>query len=94
MQTLILIQGHQRYIEDGSFIKIKDIQLGYTIPASLYKYKVFNKIRIYAQVKNALTLTKYSGLDPEIAGGIFDSGVDRGEYPQARIYSMGIDCKF
>ena len=87
-------RASDRYIEDGSFIKIKDIQLGYTIPASLYKYKVFNKIRIYAQVKNALTLTKYSGLDPEIAGGIFDSGVDRGEYPQARIYSMGIDCKF
>ncbi len=87
-------RASDRYIEDGSFVKIKDIQLGYTIPTSLYRKKVFNKIRLYAQVKNALTLTKYSGLDPEIAGGIFESGVDRGEYPQARIYSMGIDCKF
>ncbi len=87
-------RASDRYIEDGSFIKIKDIQLGYTVPATLYKSKIFNKIRLYMQVKNALVLTKYSGLDPEIAGGIFDTGVDRGNYPQARIYSMGIDCKF
>ena len=87
-------RASDRYIEDGSFIKIKDIQLGYTIPSTLYKGKIFNKIRLYTQVKNAFTFTKYSGLDPEIAGGIFDTGVDRGSYPQARIYSMGIDCKF
>jgi len=87
-------RASDRYIEDGSFIKIKDIQIGYAIPASLYKNKIFSKIRVYAQVKNALVLTKYSGLDPEIAGGIFDTGVDRCSYPIARIYSMGIDCKF
>lgn len=87
-------RASNRYVEDGSFIKIKDFQLGYTLPASLFKNKSFSKIRIYSQVKNAFTFTKYSGYDPEIAGGIFDTGIDRGSYPQARTWSMGVDVKF
>lgn len=87
-------RASDRYVEDGSFVKIKDLQLGYTLPASLYKNKIFSKIRVYAQVKNAYTFTKYSGFDPEISGGIFDTGIDRGSYPQARTYSLGVDFKF
>lgn len=83
-----------RYVEDGSFAKIKDIQLGYTLPASVLKSKVISRLRLYAQVKNAYTFTKYSGFDPEISGGIMDSGIDRGAYPQARTFSMGLDIKF
>jgi TonB-linked SusC/RagA family outer membrane protein len=83
-----------RYVEDGSFAKIKDIQLGYTLPASLIKSKVISRLRLFAQVKNAYTFTKYSGFDPEIAGGILDSGIDRASYPQARTFSMGLDVKF
>jgi TonB-dependent starch-binding outer membrane protein SusC len=86
------IRISDRYVEDGSFIKIKNIQLGYTFPASVTK-KAFSKLRIYAQVKNAFTFTKYTGFDPEIAGGILDTGIDRGAYPQARTYSFGIDIK-
>ena len=83
-----------RYVEDGSFLKVKDIQLGYTFPNKLFR-DAFNKIRVYMQVKNAITLTKYTGYDPEISnGGILETGIDRGAYPQARIYSMGIDLKF
>jgi len=74
------IRVSDRYVEDGSFIKIKNIQLGYTFPASVTK-KLFSRLRIYAQVKNAYTFTNYSGFDPEIAGGILDSGIDRGAYP-------------
>ena len=55
--------------------------------------KVFSRLRIYAQVKNAFTFTKYTGFDPEIAGGIMDTGVDRGAYPLARTYAVGIDIK-
>jgi len=87
-------RASDRYVEDGSFVKIKDVQLGYTLPSSVYKNKVFSKVRIYAQVKNAYTFTKYSGYDPEISGGIFDTGIDRGAYPQARTYSVGVDFKF
>jgi TonB-dependent starch-binding outer membrane protein SusC len=86
------IRISDRYVEDGSFIKLKSIQLGYTFPASVTG-KLFSKLRIYAQVKNAFTLTKYSGYDPEISGGILDTGIDRGAYPQARTYSFGIDIK-
>lgn len=86
------IRVSDRYVEDGSFIKVKNIQLGYTFPASVTR-KVFSKLRIYAQVKNAFIFTKYSGYDPEIAGGILDTGVDRGAYPQSRIYSFGLDIK-
>lgn len=86
------IRVSDRYVEDGSFTKIKNIRLGYTFPASLLR-NTFQSLRIYAQVKNAYTFTKYSGFDPEIPGGILDTGVDRGAYPQPRMYSLGIDIK-
>ena len=86
------IRVSDRYVEDGSFVKIKNLQLGYTFPASVTK-KIFSRLRIYAQVKNAFTFTKYSGFDPEISGGILDTGIDRGAYPQPRTYSFGIDIK-
>ena len=86
------IRVSDRYVEDGSFVKIKNLQLGYTFPASVTK-KILSKLRVYAQVKNAYTFTKYSGYDPEIAGGILDTGIDRGAYPQARTYAVGIDIK-
>lgn len=86
------IRVSDRYVEDGSFIKIKNLQLGYTFPQQMTR-KVFSRLRVYAQVKNAFTFTKYTGFDPEIAGGILDTGVDRGAYPQARTYAIGIDIK-
>ncbi len=86
------IRISDRYVEDGSFVKIKNLQLGYTFPSSVTK-RILSRLRIYAQVKNAYTFTKYSGFDPEIPGGILDTGVDRGAYPQARTYAVGIDIK-
>jgi hypothetical protein len=80
-------------VEDGSFVKIKNVQLGYTLDKAMTR-NLFKKVRVYAQVKNALTFTKYSGYDPEISGGILDTGIDRGAYPQARTYSLGLDIKF
>jgi TonB-linked SusC/RagA family outer membrane protein len=86
------IRVSERYVEDGSFVKIKNLQLGYTFPEQITK-KVFSRVRLYVQVRNAFTFTKYTGFDPEIAGGILDTGVDRGAYPQARTYSIGLDIK-
>ena len=86
------IRVSDRFVEDGSFVKLKNVQLGYTLPAKMTK-KAFSSVRVYAQVRNAFTLTKYSGFDPEIAGGILDTGVDRGAYPQARTFSLGLDIK-
>lgn len=86
------IRASDRYVEDGSFVKVKNLQLGFTLPSS-WIGKVFKGVRIYGQVKNAFTITKYSGFDPEISGGILNTGVDKGQYPQARIYSFGLDIK-
>ena len=87
------IRVSDRYVEDGSFIKVKNILLGYTLPSNMAK-GVFKSIRIYGQVRNAFVFTKYSGFDPEISGGILDTGIDRGSYPQPRTYSVGLDIKF
>lgn len=88
------IRASDRYVEDGSFVKIKNIVLGYTLPSAWYNKVGIAKLRIYAQVKNLYTFTKYTGFDPEIPGGILDTGVDRGNYPQARTISMGLDLNF
>ena len=82
-----------RYVEDGSFIKVRNIVLGYNFQLKPIK-KVFKSVRLYGQVKNAFTFTKYTGFDPEINAGLSDVGIDRGAYPQARTYSVGLDIKF
>ena len=82
-----------RYVEDGSFIKIRNILLGYNFQQAPIK-KIFKSVRLYVQVKNAFTFTKYTGYDPEINAGLSDVGIDRGAYPQARTYSVGLDIKF
>lgn len=83
-----------RYVEDGSFIKVRNILLGYTFNNKTFN-KAFRSVRVYAQVKNAFTFTKYSGFDPEVAaGGLLDVGVDRGAYPLARTFLVGLDIKF
>ena len=81
-----------RYVEDGSFIKVKNLQLGYTFSGTAAK-KFLNRVRIYGQVKNAFKFTKYTGFDPEIPGGILYTGVDVGAYPQPRTYTVGLDIK-
>ena len=83
-----------RYVEDASFIKIKNLQLGYNFSSAALRKANISKLRIYAQARNAFTFTKYTGFDPEISGGIFDTGIDRGAYPQARSFAIGLDLKF
>lgn len=87
-------RASDRYVEDGSFARIKNIQLGYTLPQAVSMRIGFNYVRIYAQVKNAITFTNYSGYDPEISSSVLDTGVDRGSYPQARTWLVGINVKF
>jgi len=87
-------RASDRYVEDGSFAKIKNIQLGYTLPESFTQRAGFTQVRIYAQVKNAYTFTNYSGYDPEISSGVLDTGIDRGAYPQPRTWLVGVNVKF
>jgi TonB-linked SusC/RagA family outer membrane protein len=84
-----------RYVEDGSFVKIKNIQLGYNFP--LAADSPFTGLRIYASAKNVFTFTDYTGYDPEISNGgytVLDTGVDRGTYPSPRVLSLGVKLKF
>ncbi len=86
-----------RYVEDGSYVKIKNIQLGYNFPSSTYSKLGLSSLRVYAQAKNAFTFTDYTGYDPEISNGggpVLDTGVDRGTYPSPRIISLGLNLKF
>jgi len=84
------------YVENGSFLRLKNLQLGYTIsPKFLNKMKISSS-RIYVAANNLLTVTKYQGYDPEIgsAGGTLAAGIDYGFYPQARTIMTGISIKF
>jgi TonB-dependent starch-binding outer membrane protein SusC len=80
------------YVEDGSFIKCKTISLGYTFSDHLLRKTPIKSLRIYANVTNVFTITKYTGLDPEI--GSWDpvnAGVDSGFYPQSRVFTLGLN---
>lgn len=79
-----------RFIEDGSYMRIKNITLGYTLPGTLiHRYKV-QQIRIYASAQNLATFTKYSGFDPEVPS----NGVDFNVYPVTRVLSLGLNITF
>jgi len=83
------------YIEDGSFLRMRNLQLGYTIPDHVLHHLKASNWRIYASVENLFTLTNYSGADPEIgAMGAFNAGIDRGIYPHARTFRIGTSISF
>jgi len=84
------------FVENGAFMRIKNIQLGYTLPEKLSKKIKSNSIRLYVSVNNLLTVTQYRGFDPEIGsvGGALAAGVDYGFYPQARTVMGGFNFKF
>ncbi|WP_118195932.1 SusC/RagA family TonB-linked outer membrane protein [Albibacterium indicum] len=80
------------YLEDGDFFRLKTLQLGYTVPSLWTNQIGLQKARIYVMSENLFTLTKYSGFDPEIGGGILS--IDRGIYPQARSFMVGLNVTF
>jgi len=83
------------YIKDGSYVRLKTLQLGYTLPSKLVKKASIQKLRLYVSAENLLTLTKYDGFEPEIAsGGYTTIGIDRGIYPQSRTISVGANITF
>jgi hypothetical protein len=82
------------YVHDGSYARIKNIQLGYTIPESLTRKILISNVRVYVAAENLLTLTGYHGFDPEIASGGTSLGIDYGVYPQARTFTAGISVAF
>ena len=94
-----------RYIRDGSYFRIKNLQLGYTLPETITQKMGFENIRVYATGQNLISFHKYEGFDPEIGvgnnqggdvsqRGLLDIGVDRGMYPLAKSVSFGINLTF
>ncbi len=90
-----------RFLEDGSYIRLKNLQLGYTIPAEALKVIGLAQTRVYVSGTNLLTFTKYSGLDPEMTvsdnsknEGDRAAGIDWGTYPSAMTVMLGIDITF
>ena len=77
------------FVQNGSFFRIKTLQFGYNLPASMLDKVGIKKVRVYISGNNVLTFTKYEGFDSEIT-----SGVDRGIYPQARSYMVGVNVGF
>lgn len=82
------------YIYDGSYVRLKNIQLGYTLPKSVTRKVFIDSLRVYVSAENLLTLTKYHGYDPEISSGGTSLGVDYGVYPQARVWTIGVNLGF
>ena len=82
------------YVEDGSFLKLKYLKLGYDLPDKVLKPWHCQGLNIYAQVENVFTITRYSGLDPELPLGAYGARVDNGPYPRARNFTMGINLNF
>ncbi|TKC10912.1 TonB-dependent receptor [Pedobacter polaris] len=80
------------FLEDGSYFRIKTLQIGYSLPTKLVSKAGLNKLRFYVMANNLVTFTKYTGYDPEIGGGSY--GVDRGFYPQARTFFAGLNVGF
>jgi len=80
------------YLEKGDYVRLKVVQLGYTVPSYLVSKASITKLRFYLSAENLLTITKYTGYDPEIGGGVF--GIDKGVYPQARSFMLGVQLQF
>ena len=94
------------YIEDGSYLRLKNLTIGYSLPQTALKKAQISGARFYVSGQNLLTFTKYKGYDPEVGrnsnggsnpnniGGLLNNGVDQTAYPNARILSVGLDLTF
>ena len=79
-----------RFVENASYLRLKEIQLGYTLPKKLTAHAGIDRLRFYVSATNLLTFTKYTGYDPEVGSG----GADWGNYPQSRNLLFGLNLNF
>ena len=83
------------YVEDGSFVRLRNLQFGYTLPSTLLRKIHVESLRIYVAANNLITLTRYMGFDPDLgSSSVLSAGVDYGMYPQARSLMGGLQIKF
>lgn len=88
---------YSRYVEDGSFLRLKNLTLGYTLPTAWTKKAYISRLRVYASAQNLFCITGYSGYDPEVStmsNNPMTPGVDWGAYPKSRVITFGLDVQF
>ncbi len=84
-----------RWLESGSYLRLRNLEIGYAIAGNLLDKANFRSARIFVSAQNLLTITKYSGLDPDVVGlGLYERGFDVGNWPPSRVISFGIQCEF
>lgn len=83
-----------RFLENGDFVRLRQLQIGYSLPKSLLKTLSLKKCRFYVSGENLFTITGYSGIDPEFSSKILNTGVDRFIYPFTRSYVAGVQITF
>lgn len=84
-----------RWLENGSYVRVRNLEIGYTIGNDILNRISFRGARIFLSAQNLLTITKYKGLDPDVVGlGLYERGLDVGNWPPSRIISLGIQCEF
>ncbi len=86
-----------RYIEDGSYLRIQNLMLGYNLPSGVLEKIGMNRMKLYGSIQNLYTFTNYSGYDPEVGSlnqNTLLMGVDYGRYPSPRTFTMGINLEF
>jgi len=88
-------QSNSFYVEDGSYLRLQNLTIGYTLPSALLDRIKMTRLRVYASTNNLFTITGYQGLDPAV-GGAADTnfGIDVGNYPITRSWTMGLNIGF
>lgn len=82
------------FVHDGSFVRLRNATLGYSLPKTVTNFLKLQKLRFYVSGENLLTFTKYKGYDPEIGGSVFSNGIDHNIYPQPRTVMGGVNITF
>ncbi|UNY99804.1 TonB-dependent receptor [Zhouia spongiae] len=83
-----------RFLHDGDYLRIKTIQLGYSIPQKVLNAIMVDKARLYVTGQNLFTFSNYDGLDPEVGGNILSRGIDRSLYPRSKSFILGVQLQF
>ncbi|MBJ2173572.1 TonB-dependent receptor [Aureibaculum sp. A20] len=89
-----------RFVENGSYTRLKNLSIGYTFPEDTFGKGLFSNFKVYVSGQNLVTITDYSGLDPEIGSSTvinntaFETGIDRGNYPQPKTFLLGLQVTF
>lgn len=84
-----------KFVQDGSFVRLRSVVIGYTLPAGLAKRLYTKNLRFYIKGDNIYTLTKFTGYTPEVASGnVLENGIDMGVYPISAVYSIGVNLTF